>query len=167
MAVSLLAALLLVVSGTLAGTWLPAWSDDVDLPLVALRPGEPGRVGDYEVTVDALRMPDDATTDRRSPAEGRYVEADVTVTYVGDGVGVVDEDLLVSYAGSSDDWLYDEWGCAAVTESPVTELDPLGPGDTATFVSCMDVPAEVVDEPAVIVEDLAGDVFTAEMWGER
>jgi hypothetical protein len=55
----------------------------------------------------------------------------------------------------------------AVTESPVSELAPMQPGETATFVSCMDVPADVVDEAAVIVEDLNAPTLSAEMWGER
>ncbi len=168
-AVALLAVLVLVVAGTASGGLLDPLDDGVDLPMVALRPGETGRVGDYEVTVDAIRMSDDAhlAADGRQAADGTYVEAAVTATYVGPGVGVVEDDLLVSYAGSSDDWLYDAWGCAALTESPVTELPPVELGDTVTFVACMDVPTDVLDQSAVVVEDLAAPEFTAELWGQR
>lgn len=166
-----LSGVVFLLSATGVGADLQAsLGGDVELPMVALRPGEQGSVGDYTVTVDEIRMAADTsvTADRRNPpADGTYVEAVVTVTYVGRGVGIVEEDLLVSYVGSDDHWIYDEWGCAAITDRPVFKVDPIEPGATATFVSCMDVPAEVVDEAAVIVEDLRAPMFTAEMWGER
>jgi hypothetical protein len=91
----------------------------------------------------------------------------VTVTYQGGDSGLVEHDLLVSYAGSDDEWMYDEWGCAATTESPSFEVARLAPGESATYVACMDVPADVVRDAAVIVEDLNAPQFTAEMWGMR
>ena len=166
-----LAGIVFLFSWTGAGAALGAWlGGDVFLPVVALRPGEPGTVGEYTVTVDEIRLGPGAavTADQRDlSAGGAYVEAVVTVTYDGAGVGFVEEDLLVSYAGSDDDWLYDEWSCSGTTESPVWEVGALREGETATFVACMDVPADVVHESAVIVEDLAAEDFTAELWGER
>jgi hypothetical protein len=161
-----LSGVVFLVSGTGVGGsagWLGGGSE---LPIVPLRPGESGSVGDYTVTVQEIRMSADPAG-RRSAVDGAYLEAVVAVTYEGRGVGNVGDDLLVSYAGSDDEWFYDEWGCLAVTESPVSELAPMRPGETATFVSCMDVPADVVDEAAVIVEDLNAPTFSAEMWGER
>jgi len=165
------AGVVFLVSWTGVGAGLQAWlGGEVDLPIVALRPGEAGTVGDYTVTVEEIRMAADAALladPDNPPADGTYVEAVVTVTYAGRGVGNVDDDLLVSYVGSDDAWMYDEWGCMAATESPVWDVPRMAPGDTATFVSCMDVPADVVDEAAVIVEDLGAPTFSAEMWGRR
>ncbi|WP_146906529.1 hypothetical protein [Cellulomonas aerilata] len=162
-----------LVAGTGLGAAVDDWASsttDIDLPMVALRTGETGQVGDYSVVVDEIRLDadDDLSADPQNPpAEGRYVEAVVTVTYTGSSLGTVGDDLLVSYAGSTDEWLYDEWSCAAVTETPPYEVPRLSPGESATFVSCMDVPADVVDEPAVVVEDLTSVEPVGEMWGER
>jgi hypothetical protein len=164
-----------LVTGTGVGAVFGTDPDEgtLDVPTVGLRTGESGTVGEYAVTVDEIRMDADATlaadpeNPDNPPAEGRYVEAVVTVTFQGTGLGSIVDDLLVSYAGSTDGWLYDEWSCAAETEAPPYTLHRLTPGESATFVSCMDVPADVVDEAAVVVEDLSADEPTGEAWGER
>jgi hypothetical protein len=46
-------------------------------------------------------------------------------------------------------------------------VEPLGPGERATFTSCMDVPVDAVEESAVIVEDLTSWELTGELWGTR
>jgi hypothetical protein len=87
--------------------------------------------------------------------------------YEGRRVGVVEDDLLVSYVGSNDDWTYVEWDCAATTDRPVYDLGELEPGESATYTACMDVPVDVLQDTAVIVEDLTSWEGVVEMWGER
>ncbi len=73
----------------------------------------------------------------------------------------------MSNAGSSDDWLYDELTCGATTDRPVHAVGRLASGEQATFVACMDAPADVIRDTAVIVEDLTSWELAAETWGVR
>ena len=137
-------------------------------PLISLRPGEPATVGEYTVTVDSIELDADAVlaADPANPRpEGRYVQAVVTVVYEGSGTGVVADDLAVAYIGSSDEWSYDQWSCAARTDRPVDALPGLVAGDRATYTVCMDVPSDAVEDVAVSVEDL--DTWAVDVWGTR
>lgn len=139
----------------------------IDVPTDTLAAGEPATLGHYTVTVEEVALDADADVlavdPDNAPAAGQYVLARVSVTYNGTEVGRPFRDLLVSYPGS-DDFIYDETGCWAITADYVYDVGPVAPGETVDFLSCMDVPSEAIDGATVMVEDMTVPFFRAEVW---
>lgn len=142
----------------------------IDVPSDTLALGEPATMGQYTVTVMEVELDagDDvlAADSDNAPAAGQYVQALVSVTYNGTEVGRPFRDLLVSYPGS-DDYIYDEAGCWAITADYVYDVGPVAPGETVDFLSCMDVPSEAIGGAAIMVEDMTVPFFRGEVWSSR
>ena len=142
----------------------------IDIPTDTLALGEAATMGQYTVTVMEVQLDADddvlAADSDNAPAAGQYVQALVSVTYNGTGVGRPFRDLLVSYPGA-DDYIYDEAGCWAITADYVYDVGPVAPGETVDFLSCMDVPSEAIDGAAVMIEDMTVPFFRGEVWSSR
>ncbi len=138
-----------------------------DMPHFALQLGQDAIIGDYKVTVIAIELDADAAmaaaSPRNPPPYGQYVMATVSVTYRGTSEGTPLNDLIVSYP-ATDNYIYDETSCAAVTARPVMSVGTLALDETAEYDVCLDVYPEAIGQPRVLVHDLTTEGWEAKLW---
>lgn len=89
--------------------------------------------------------------------------ATVSVTYQGPAEGSPLDDLIVSYPGT-DNYLYDETTCGAVTTRPVMAVGTLAFDETAEYDVCLDVYPEAIGQLRVLVHDLTTEGWEAKLW---
>lgn len=138
-----------------------------DMPHFALQLGQDAIIGDYKVTVIAIELDADATmaaaSPRNPPPFGQYVMATVSVAYRGVSEGTPLDDLMVSYP-ATDNYIYDETSCAAVTARPVSNVGTLALDETVEYDVCLDVYPESIGQPRVLVHDMTSESWDAKMW---
>src|SRR5699024_58876 len=105
-----------------------------------------------DVQLDATETVMSANTFNDDP-NGQYVLVSLDVAYTGDEEGDAWLDLSVELAGS-DARIYDSSSCMAVTPHPVMDVPTLTNGGEASFDTCFDIPADALDNPVILVEEL-------------
>jgi hypothetical protein len=110
--------------------------------------GVPARVGDYDVTVDAVELNgNDLVAGANSfndPPTGQYVVVTLTATYVGAEEGMPGWELTAIFHGSNA-VQYRDGDCAAVLPDDSMNAPTLNPGGSDTFQFCMDVPPTAIE----------------------
>ncbi len=114
---------------------------------------------DYKVAVDRVDLRADIVIARANPfnepPNGRYVLAELSVTYRGTDEGDPWIDLSPVFVGS-DARQYDASDCAAVTPAPAMDVPTLEQGGKASYRVCFDVPRRVIRGGEIFVEDSLG-----------
>jgi hypothetical protein len=130
--------------------------------------GVPARVGDYQVTVDAVELDANATVaaanEYNEPPTGQYVITQLTVTYVGAEDGTPGFDLTAIFHGT-DSRQYSDFDCYATLPDDAMDAPTLNSGGSDTFQFCMDVPPAAIAggqlsiEPTISFDDDARVYF--------
>jgi hypothetical protein len=117
--------------------------------------GVPARIGDYQVTVDAVELNANAivasANDFNEPPAGQYVIAQLSVSYTGGEEGTPGWELMAVFHGS-DARQYSDAECSAVLPDDPMEAPTLNPGGSDTFQFCMDVPAAAIQGGQLSIE---------------
>ena len=131
-------------------------TEDEPAPTADVVPlGTAARIGDYQVTVDAVELDANASVAaanefNEAPA-GQYVVTQLTVTYTGTEEGMPGWDLSAVFHGA-DARQYSDAECTAVLADDAMEAPTLNPGGTDTFQFCMDVPPSAIPGGQLSVE---------------
>ena len=147
--------------------WMNPGGEWAGMPLTSLALGQRTTINEYSVTVVAIELNADAIIakahPRNSPAYGQFVMATLSVS----NRSVQDrnplDDLMASYPGT-DNYLYDETSCGALTPRPVSEVGALGLDESAEYDVCIDVPRYAIGGERVLVHDLSTTYWEARMW---
>ncbi|TFV64548.1 DUF4190 domain-containing protein [Geodermatophilus sp. DF01-2] len=117
--------------------------------------GVPARIGDYQVTVDAVELDANASVaaadEFNEPPAGQYVLTQLTATYTGTGEGAPGWDLTAVFHGT-DARQYSDADCMALLADDAMDAPTLNPGGTDTFQFCMDVPPAAVQGGQLSIE---------------
>jgi hypothetical protein len=117
--------------------------------------GVPARVGEYDVTVDAVELNGNATVaganGYNDPPMGQYIVVQLTAVYAGTEEGMPGWDLSAIFHGS-DAVQYSDSDCLAVLPDDSMNAATLNPGGSDTFQFCMDVPPAAIEGGQLSVE---------------
>jgi len=119
--------------------------------------GTPARIGDYSVTLTAVRL--DATAEVKGansfnpdPTNGQYALASVAVVYEGAEEGTPSFDVSIVLQGG-DARQYETFQCGAVVARPSYDAPVLTNGGAAEYDVCFDLPAAATAGATVFAED--------------
>jgi len=117
--------------------------------------GVPARVGDYDVTVDAVELNANATVaaanEFNEPPTGQYVVLQLTATYLGAEEGMPGWDLTAVFHGS-DSRQYSDTDCSAVLPDDGADAATLNSGGSETFQFCLDIPPAAIEGGELSIE---------------